>query len=117
MTPAALLKQLAQDIRAWERAEGIEIVQVWLNGWGYWVAEWRKLAGKRGRDQYDYHSASGSTIPFAHLLDDIAEAGKAHGYSVVHVAQPLPRSTLLVWYTDRLGRKLHSTLTIENMED
>jgi len=117
MTPDALLKQLARDIHAWERAEGIEIVQAWLNGWGYWVAEWRKLAGKRGRDQYDYYSARGSTIPFGHLIDDIADAGKTHGYLVTHVAQPLHRDRLLAWYTDPLGRKLHSTLTIENMEE
>ena len=117
MSPDALLKQLLQDIRAWERAEGLEVLQVWLNGWGYWVAEWRKLAGKRGRDQYDYFNASGSAIPFGHLLDDIVEAGKVHGYSVIHVAQPLNRDRLLAWYTDHLGRKLHSTLTTANMED
>jgi hypothetical protein len=79
MTADALLEQLARDIRAWERAEAIEVVQVWLNGWGYWVAEWRTLTKKRGPDQYDYFSASGSAIPFGHLLDDIVEAGKAHG--------------------------------------
>lgn len=117
MTPDALLNQLAQDIRAWERAEGIEIVQVWQNGWGYWVAEWRKPARKQSRDQFDYFSASGNAIPFSHLLDDIAEAGKAHGYSVIHVAQPLPRDRLLAWYTDAHGHKLHRKLTIENMED
>jgi hypothetical protein len=117
MTADALLEQLARDIRAWERAEAIEVVQVWLNGWGYWVAEWRILAKKRGPDQYDYFSASGSAIPFGHLLDDIVEAGKAHGHSVTHVAQPASRDRLLLWYTDPLGRKLHSKLNLKNMED
>lgn len=115
------LEQIAQDLLAWERAEGLEVLQVWQNDWGIWNFEWRKPAGRGSRDRYEYGHIYGNNMDnrYQRLVADLIDAGKPLGIQVTHVAKPLePAGVLLVWSRDAAGRGLqHSKTTIQNMED
>jgi len=119
-SPPSFLEQIAHDLLAWERAEGLEVLQVWLNGWGVWIIDWRKPAGKGSRDSYEYGRAHGTDMDdrYRRLVADLIDAGNLAGLQVTHVAKPLePAGTLLVWGADAAGRLQHRKMTISTKED
>jgi len=116
----SFLEQIAHDLLAWERAEGLEVLQIWLNGWGIWCLDWRKPAGKGSRDRHEYGRVYGTDMDdrYRRLVADLIDAGNLAGLQVTHVAKPLePAGTLLVWGADAAGRLQHRKMTISTKED